>query len=199
MITDSLSIAILREYISKFPKDVQEGQFLRKMNDSLIPSKQPIGKNKMASFPTAIATFLELHEPDKFTSHAFRRSSASFLSNSGASAEQIKQAGGCKSSTVAERYIEESTSSKLEISKRLKIGYYSSEKIGLNDEENSNMVKSSTSSSSGTVNVTGLHFCPTITISDSTNCTINLHVEKENLKKRSRDEANTEAGTEEDM
>lgn len=55
----------------------------------------------------------------KYTGHAFRRTSATIMANTGMSVDELKRQIGWKSSTVANGYIEESTVNKLQVSKRI--------------------------------------------------------------------------------
>ncbi|KAJ8968746.1 hypothetical protein NQ317_004450 [Molorchus minor] len=48
----------------------------------------------------------KLPNPEIYTGHSFRRSSATLLANSGEGLTDIKRLGGWKSTTVAEGYIE---------------------------------------------------------------------------------------------
>ena len=59
--------------------------------------------------PKIIATFLKLPNPELFSGHCFRRSSASHLANTGGDLVTIKRLVGWKSSAVAEGYIEQSS------------------------------------------------------------------------------------------
>ncbi|XP_043464214.1 uncharacterized protein LOC122499774 [Leptopilina heterotoma] len=59
-----------------------------------------------------IATFLQLPNVHLYTGHCFRRTSATLLAASGASATDLQQHGGCKSIQVATGYIEDSIHTK---------------------------------------------------------------------------------------
>jgi hypothetical protein len=52
----------------------------------------------MGKVPKTIAAFLELPNPELYTGHCFRRSSATHISNSGGDLLSIKRLGGWKSS-----------------------------------------------------------------------------------------------------
>lgn len=82
-------------------------------------SRQPVGKNTFGSLPQKIAAFLKLPEPSLYTGHCFRRTSATFLADSGADITNLKRHGGWKSSTVAEGYIEESVQQKIETAEKI--------------------------------------------------------------------------------
>lgn len=57
--------------------------------------------------PKDIAEFLSLPEPELYTGHSFRRTSATLLVDGGADLTTLKRHGGWKSNVVAEGYIED--------------------------------------------------------------------------------------------
>lgn len=65
-------------------------------------NRQVIGRNKIGQIPKIIAEYLELADPQRYTGHCFRRTSATLISNSGASITMLKQLGGWKSASIAE-------------------------------------------------------------------------------------------------
>ncbi|XP_045461278.1 uncharacterized protein LOC123671465 [Harmonia axyridis] len=71
-------------------------------------SVQPVGKNTFGKIPSKIASFLELSNPEAFTGHCLRRTSATALVNAGANMTTLKRHGGWRSSTVAEGYLADS-------------------------------------------------------------------------------------------
>lgn len=66
-----------------------------------------------------IAIFLNLSEPQLYTGHCFRRTSATLLVDAGGDILALKRHGGWKSSTVAEGYIDESVQSKISVSNKI--------------------------------------------------------------------------------
>ena len=68
-------------------------------------SKQPMGHNYLASIGKDIAKRLNLPNPDSYTGHCFRRTSATLAADAGADVEQIKRLGKWSSSSVASRYV----------------------------------------------------------------------------------------------
>lgn len=82
-------------------------------------TKQFVGVHKIGGIPKKIAEFLKLENPENFTGHTFRRSSATMLADNGGDLLTLKQFGGWRSSAVAEQYVEESVSKKIKISKQL--------------------------------------------------------------------------------
>ena len=69
--------------------------------------------------PQVVAKFLNLPNPEEYTGHCFRRSSATILVDSGADLTSLKRHGGWKSSSVAEGYIEESLNNKIEVANKI--------------------------------------------------------------------------------
>ncbi|XP_011299682.1 uncharacterized protein [Fopius arisanus] len=74
--------------------------------------RQVIGKNKFLGTPKAIALFLKLSDPEKFTGHSFRRTSATLLANTEPNVTILMQHGGWTSEKVARGYCESSLQSK---------------------------------------------------------------------------------------
>ncbi|KAJ8912290.1 hypothetical protein NQ315_017323 [Exocentrus adspersus] len=66
---------------------------------------QPVGKNTFGKIPSIIAKYLGLSDPDKYTGHC--RTSVTLLAEAGASMTTLKRHGGWKSTSVAERYLED--------------------------------------------------------------------------------------------
>ena len=62
-----------------------------------------------------IATFLNLDNPELYTGHSFRRTSAILLADAGANITTLKRHGGWKSDSIAKGYIEESVANKAKI------------------------------------------------------------------------------------
>lgn len=96
----------------------KSGRFFLKLKNDLKPSRSPIGQNTIASYPQKMAEFLQLPEAEKYTSHSFRHSGATILADAGATVMQLQQAGGWESSSVAQSYIEEGATSRLQIAQR---------------------------------------------------------------------------------
>ncbi|KAJ8912533.1 hypothetical protein NQ315_014477 [Exocentrus adspersus] len=69
---------------------------------------QPVGKNTFGKMPSKIANFLGLPDPEAFTGHCLRRTSATALVNAGANMTTLKRHGRWRSSTVAEGYLADS-------------------------------------------------------------------------------------------
>ncbi|KAJ8914729.1 hypothetical protein NQ315_017439 [Exocentrus adspersus] len=80
---------------------------------------QCVGINSIGKMPSNIAGFLKLQNPEMYTGHSFRRTSATMLANSGASITNIKRHGGWKSASVAEGYLEDSLQNKKKIAPQI--------------------------------------------------------------------------------
>lgn len=65
---------------------------------------RPVGKNTLADTGEAVATWLKLPNPARYTGHCWRRSGATAMLNAGATKEQVKRGGGWTSDTAVERY-----------------------------------------------------------------------------------------------
>jgi len=60
-----------------------------------------IGINTIANFPKIVATYLKLDKPENYTSHIFRRTSATLLVDLGASILDIQRQGRARQSQQA--------------------------------------------------------------------------------------------------
>lgn len=111
-------IDIVRQYMGLRPEIPGTDRFfLTYKNDRCIRSH--IGINTIGNFPKLIAQYLGLDEPAKYTGHAFRRSAATFLADSGADITTVKRLGGWKSTSVAEGYIADSLENKKKIAQKI--------------------------------------------------------------------------------
>lgn len=111
-------IEFVRNYIRLRPKHATNNRFFLGYRNGKC-NIQPIGINTFADIPKRIATFLGLQNPDQFTGHCFRRTSATLLADSGADLLTLKRHGGWKSNVVAEGYVEESIKNKRKVSARI--------------------------------------------------------------------------------
>lgn len=109
---------IYRKYESLRPKNVPHSRFFLNYKNEKC-TIQPVGINSISKIPQAVASFLKLPEAQLYTGHSLRRSSATLLVNAGADLTTLKRHGGWKSSTVAEGYIEDSVSNKIDIAKKI--------------------------------------------------------------------------------
>lgn len=114
VITEVEWITLIKKYFNLRPKGVATKRFFITYRKGRCTSS-PIGINKISQVPKIIASFLKLPNPEQYTGHCLRRSSASHLANHGGDLITIKRHGGWKSSTVAEGYIEASLKKKIEV------------------------------------------------------------------------------------
>lgn len=109
---------IYRKYIKLRPTNaVSTHLFLNYRNGKCF--QQVVGKGAIGKWPSKIATYLKLEEPNDYTGHAFRRTSATFLVNKGVDVLGLKRHGGWRSSTVAEGYVEDSLQNKIEFADKI--------------------------------------------------------------------------------
>ncbi|XP_061723705.1 uncharacterized protein LOC133529938 [Cydia pomonella] len=73
---------------------------------------QNIGLNTFGQLGKNVASYLGLLNPELYTGHCFRRTSATLLVDAGGDVTSLKRHGGWKSTTVAESYIDNSIASK---------------------------------------------------------------------------------------
>lgn len=118
--TDQLSpITIYKKYAAlRAATKVEHCRFFLSYRNKKC-TKQLVGKNTFGAIPKLIAKYLRLPNPERYTGHSFRRTSATLLADSGADITTVKRHGGWKSSTVAEGYLEDSIQSKNKISQSL--------------------------------------------------------------------------------
>ena len=107
---------IIDEYDKLRPMKATSRFLLTSRKGTLVNS--PLGINQIGLIARQVATFLRLLNPDAYTGHCFRRTSATLAANSGIDFVQLKRLGGWKSDTVAQHYIAESSVSEV---KRAKI------------------------------------------------------------------------------
>ncbi|KAJ8910009.1 hypothetical protein NQ315_006013 [Exocentrus adspersus] len=110
------AVEMCRKYISLRPKAAGRRFFLRYVDGKC--TTQHVGINTISKTFSKVASFLGLPDPESFTGHGMRRSSATLLANAGGDITTVKRHGGWKSTTVAENYIEESLSSKMAIAEK---------------------------------------------------------------------------------
>ncbi|KAK5647863.1 hypothetical protein RI129_002755 [Pyrocoelia pectoralis] len=152
-----------------------------------------IFRNRLVKIPMEIAKFLGKPNPEKFTGHSLRRSSATLLVDSGADSLSLKRHGGWRSTSVAERYVNDSLYAKRRATNSIIRGENSSLPViqktpspprastssdtmaivsqPMSTSEPSNVLTSTNISSSKSLLGTG------VTI-DANNCTFNIYVNK---------------------
>ncbi|KAJ8912458.1 hypothetical protein NQ315_002824, partial [Exocentrus adspersus] len=113
------AVEMCRKYISLRPKAAGRRFFLRYVDGKC--TTQHVGINTISKTFSKVASFLGLPDPESFTGHGMRRSSATLLANAGGDITTVKRHGGWKSTTVAENYIEESLFSKMAIAEKIQV------------------------------------------------------------------------------
>ncbi|XP_033224842.1 uncharacterized protein LOC117177887 isoform X2 [Belonocnema kinseyi] len=103
-----------KKYEALRPKNLYTNRFFLNYQNGKC-THQVIGKNKFGSMPKKIAEYLNLPEPELYTGHSFRRTSATLLTDSGADITTVKRHGGFKTSQNAEGHIEDSMRNKRKI------------------------------------------------------------------------------------
>ena len=111
---------IVKLYIDSVSK--KTGRFFRNYNvKSKKLSDQPMGRNIIGDVPKFIANFLEIRNAECYTGHCFRRSSATALADAGASLSSLKRQFRWKSDSVAQSYIDQSMTHKIDVANSLNI------------------------------------------------------------------------------
>ena len=80
--------------------------------------KQPVEKT-LSRIPSTVSKFLNLPNPEAYTGHSFRRTSAMLLSDAGVIILDLKRLGRWKSATVTEGYVAESVRNKIETTNKI--------------------------------------------------------------------------------
>ncbi|XP_066583293.1 tyrosine recombinase XerC-like [Prorops nasuta] len=184
-VIDEKFYGFVKKYMDLKPKDVNINRFFLNYQHGKC-TKQPVGKNKIAGIPKEIARFLGLNNPDSYTGHCFRRTSATLLADAGANITLIKRHGGWRSEGVAEGYIEESINNKKRIGHLLtsavKVQSTQAEKLESSEDNTSIYQVPSTSSTSSVNNLIideakiQKQTTPfSIVINNSTNCSITFN------------------------
>lgn len=111
-------LGLFRKYVALRPAATPHRRFFIQYKAGKC-SQQCVGINTFGKMPTNIAGFLRLPNPEMYTGHCFRRSSATMLAESGSNITNIKRHGGWKSTSVAESYIEDSLQNKKRIAQNI--------------------------------------------------------------------------------
>lgn len=111
-------VQIVKKYWSLRPEGCNHSRFFVQFRDGKC-TRQPIGVNTLGDFPGRLAKFLKLPDAKSYTSHSFRRTSASLLADSGVETTILKRHGGWRSDKTAEGYVEQSLASKKNIAGRI--------------------------------------------------------------------------------
>ena len=98
---------IVKKYMRLRPKKAKSDRFFLRYQMGKCTC-QVIGIHKFESIPREIASYLDLEKVEEYTTHAFRRTSATVLVDAGADNLALKRRGGWNSDAVVQGYIEES-------------------------------------------------------------------------------------------
>lgn len=126
---------IMKNYQDLRPKNAKTRRFFLNYRNSKCTC-QVIGKNKFGKMPEQIARYLQLPNPNEYTGHSFRRTSATLLADAGANITTLKRHGGWRSDKVAEGYVEQSINNKIDINNQI------TKSINLTNSTNENIVNS---------------------------------------------------------
>lgn len=107
-------VAMYERYTKLRPSGAPDRLFLRFTNKRC--TRQPIGKNMIASIPAFIAKLLSLPTPEMYTGHAMRRTGATILVDDGADFLTLKRFGAWRSDKVAQGYVANSKAQKNHVS-----------------------------------------------------------------------------------
>jgi hypothetical protein len=107
---------IVREYMKLRPKNARTNRFFLQYRNGKL-TNQVMGKHSIAKIPKEMAKFLKLPEPHTFTGHSYRRSGTTIAADAGASIEDLKRLGPWKSTSVCERYIQNSLGHRRKLAK----------------------------------------------------------------------------------
>lgn len=113
-ITGEKNLSIIRKYIALRSKNTPHNRFFVNYQNKQCTT-QCVGINKFGKMPSDVAAFLKLPNPEQYTGHCYRRSSATTLADAGVNITNLKRHGGWLSTKVAEGYVEESIENKKDI------------------------------------------------------------------------------------
>jgi site-specific recombinase XerD len=120
LVTGHKEVKILSTYVDVFDVASRTGRFFRKLKRctktwKVVPFFKkvvPIGRNTLADFSKRIAQLIGLTNFQRYTSHAFRRSTATILTDAGRTLAEIKNVTGHLSDKVVQGYIANSVNQK---------------------------------------------------------------------------------------
>ncbi|KAJ3622124.1 hypothetical protein MTP99_002650 [Tenebrio molitor] len=158
-------VQLFKKYLSLRPSNVNTDR-------ELI-----LSENVPPPLPSLVARFLKLPDPDKYTGHAFRRTSATIMANGGMDIDKLKRQVGWKSSTVAASYIEESITNRTKVSKLI-AGMVSGENtsVSVAAKGEINYVSRPSTSHNVTESQKTKSGANQIQISNNENCTLNFYL-----------------------
>ncbi|XP_061704420.1 uncharacterized protein LOC133515846 [Cydia pomonella] len=105
-------VQIVEQYKSLRPPNTKTDRFFLQYHKGKC-SRQPMGVNKIGGIPRDIATYLKLPDPQLYTGHCFKRTSATLLADSGADLTLLKRQGDTHPGTSRETNVERQSMSKI--------------------------------------------------------------------------------------
>lgn len=118
VVTGEKNLALIRKYVSLRPKNTSHQRFFVQYRKGEC-TIQCVGINKFGKMPSEVAAYLRLPNPEEYTGHCYRRSSATALANAGVGITNLKRHGGWQSTKVAEGYLNESLENKKLIASKI--------------------------------------------------------------------------------
>lgn len=115
---NNYNINLYRKYLALRPPHTPHQRLFLSYRQGKC-SIQPVGIHTFGKIPKMIASYLGLAEPILYTGHCLRRTSATLLVDAGGDLATLKRHGGWRSGTVAEGYIEQSLTNKLEVARKI--------------------------------------------------------------------------------
>ena len=108
-------------YLEKVKKqlDKHQGKVWYTGNKHEMLKAQFMGKNTLGKLPHDIAVVLSLGDPEKYSFHSFRRTSATNAADAGSSTEQMADFYGWKNGSMCQEYISTSKPAILGMANRL--------------------------------------------------------------------------------
>lgn len=117
-IVNDAYLHLYRKYVASRPPNYDSSRFFFKYRDGR-GYRQVVGVHQFGKMPEIVASYLNLPNPSDYTGHCFRRSSATMLVDAGANLTCLKRHGGWKSSSVAESYIDDSITNKVDVANKI--------------------------------------------------------------------------------
>ena len=126
---------VVKKYINLRPQNTPSKCrfFIRYEKNTCV--KVSMGKSKISAVPKEVASWLSLPNPERFTGHALRRTSATLLSNEGGTMMDVKHLGGRESDKIAQRYIDNSALNNKKIANIVSKSIHPSSTITSKDEQ----------------------------------------------------------------
>lgn len=107
---------IFKKYAALRPKNTTTDRFFMNYRNGEC-TQQVIGINKFGAMPKQIATYLKLPDPQSYTGHSFRRTSAMLLADTGADPSTLKRHSGWRCNQIG--YVEDSLDKKIKICEQI--------------------------------------------------------------------------------